>query len=525
MKSVVRLFLRLLLAACVVLPSAEAFADPLRIVIAAGHNRGLTGERPLKHADNDARSVHDVFVRLGGVSADHALLLQHPSADEVLHAIERAAHMADGHRDDDVSVLFYFSGHGDREAIHLGDERLPLDVIEARLASVKASLRIVVLDACRTNDGRAKGFGDADPFAVVLPETGGAKGTIRLQASADGEVAQESDDLGGAVFTHYWVNGLIGAADADNDGHITLGESYSYAYQQTLWRSAVSSGVAQRPSAVLDVREAAPLVLTRTTQSSAIRFPVSADTHYIVYSVGSQTVVGDLWGSPEHAATLAVTPGHYIVHRRGDGRSSAAEVAVAPGEARPLSSQDFLPFSEETLAEKGGTVVLHPNEVSAGYSAQSTTRLVSFGQEGDIRFAHVIDGWAIGGGAHGGAGTYDTGYWNTNVQWFGADVFVERRVPLGPATFRLGGGVVAEYVLQSLERADAAALAGTPYATKASGQCALAGGRVAVGVRVPIAGRLWLDVEAAGELLGTEMAGAATALVRGSGRAAVGWSF
>jgi hypothetical protein len=390
---------------------------------------------------------------------------------------------------------------------------------------VKSSVRIVVLDACRTNDGRGKGFADAEPFTVVLPEETAAKGTVLLHASADGEVAQESDALGGAVFTHYWVNGLVGAADTNADGHITLGESYAYAYQQTLWRSAVSSGVPQRPSAVIDLEEAAPLVLTRTAKASAIRFPMAGDTHYVVYGNGSQTVAGDLWGAPDHATVLAVTPGHYIVHRRGGGVSSAAEVVVSQGEQRPLASSDFLPFSDEALSQKGGDLVLHPHELTAGYAAGSTTRLVAFGQEAEARYTHVWDRWALGGGIHGGVGNLDTAYWNTSVQWVGADLLFERRVPLGWPTLRVGAGAVVDYVEQTLRRTDAAALSGTPYAAEQRVSGVLGGGRAVVGLRAPLSSRVWVDAEGRFDVLGTNLAGAPTALVRGSGRVALGWGF
>jgi uncharacterized caspase-like protein len=68
-------------------------------------------------------------------------------------------------------------------------------------------------------------------------------GLVWLFASDTGEAAQESDELRGALFTHYWVSGLRGAADANGDGRVTLAESYDFAYSQTLYRSAQSSGV------------------------------------------------------------------------------------------------------------------------------------------------------------------------------------------------------------------------------------------------------------------------------------------
>jgi hypothetical protein len=520
-----RRFASVLLFLVALLAASRASADPLRIVIAASHTLGRTGERPLRYADDDAKNVRDVFVRLGGVLPERAVLLVHPSAEEVLRAIDHAASLAAGQPTDQVSVVFYFSGHGDRESIHLGEERLPIDVIEARLRQVNAGLRIVVLDACRTDEGRPKGFADADPFAVALPSTEPALGTVRLHASADGEAAQESDELAGAVFTHYWVNGLLGAADTNGDGQVTLAESYDYAYQQTLWRSSLSSGVAQRASSRIDLHEAAPLVLTRTRQSSAVRFPLSADTHYLVFGVGSQSVVGDLWGSPERRATLALKPGHYIVYRRGGAVSSAADVTVGHDEIRDLSTNDFLPVPEETLARKGGDVVLRPNELSVGYAVESTSRLVALGQVVDVRLLHAWEGWALGGGVHAGAGALDTSSWNTTLTWIGGEVLVERRIRLGWPTLRVGGGVTAEYVWQALVRADAATLAGTPYATKESSRSFLAGARATVGARFPVTSRVWVDVEGRGDVLATQIAGAGAVVVRGAGGAQVGVAF
>jgi hypothetical protein len=505
--------------------ASRASADPIRILIAASHSEGREGERALKHSASDAEHVRDVFTRLGHVAPEHALLLSRPSADEMLHAIDRAAHLAAGHRRDDVSVLFYFSGHGDQDAIHLGQERLPIGVIEARLATIDAGLRLLVIDACRTNDGRAKGFRETAPFAVVVPEADSAKGTVRLLASADGEAAQESDELNGAVFTHFWVNGLEGAADANSDGQITFGESYAYAYQQTLWRSLVSSGVAQRPAAQVAMEESAPLVLTRTTGASALRFPIAADTHYVVFGIGSQTVVGDLWGSADHATVLAVPPGGYIVHRRGYGSSSAAEVTLAQGETRDVAGADFRPFSEEALVQKGGTVVVYPHELTLGYGLYGTSGMVSLGQRLDLDVARTWGDWALVGGAHGGTGSFDTSYWNTSTKELGLELRIERRFPFGPLMLRAGGGVVGDYVVQSLVRTDAAALAGSPYATTDTRRVLLAGGRADLGLRVPLSRRLWIDADVSLDVLGTEREGSMTALFRGVGRAAFGWRF
>jgi hypothetical protein len=175
--------------------------------------------------------------------------------------------------------------------------------IAARARSVPAGLRVLVTDACRSFPSRFKGVTTEPGFAIATPSTS-ADGVVWLFASGEGEPAQESDELEGALFTHYWVSSLRGAGDANGDGQVTLAESYDFAYSQTLLRSGRSTGVLQHPSAVFDLHEAAPIVLTKTFASGTVlRMPRAADAHYLVYSVGSRTVLGELWGSGDREVT------------------------------------------------------------------------------------------------------------------------------------------------------------------------------------------------------------------------------
>jgi hypothetical protein len=118
-----------------------------------------------------------------------------------------------------------------------------------------------------------------------------------------------------------------------------------------------------------------------------------------------------------------------------------------------------------------------------------------------------------------------TSYWNTRLAWVGADLTVERRVPLGWPTLRLAGGIIAEYASQTLRRQDAAELAGTPYPSGASGSSVLAGARGIAGLRMPITSRAWIDLDARCDLLAASVAGSPAALVRPSAKIAAGWAF
>ena len=59
-------------------------------------------------------------------------------------------------------------------------------------------------------------------------------GQVLITASSASEDAQESDAIQGSFFTHFLTSGLRGAADRDNDGKVTLGEAYEFAYAHTV---------------------------------------------------------------------------------------------------------------------------------------------------------------------------------------------------------------------------------------------------------------------------------------------------
>ncbi|MCW5838178.1 MAG: caspase family protein, partial [Labilithrix sp.] len=335
--------------ACV---SADALAEPVRILVSAGNKLGLPAERPLKFADNDAKRVRDVMVSLGGVRSEHAFFLNEPNRGALFAAIDRAKAEAQRHRAEEVTLVFYFSGHGDRDALHLGADRVLVSELSSKLAEVPAGLRIAVTDACRAT--REKGFTADEPFSISATMIPQASGQVWLHASSDGEAAQESDELQGAIFTHAWLSGLRGAADTNGDARVTLDESFAFAHSQTLIRSAKSSGVMQKPEAVMTLREAAPVVLTQTSaRVASVTLPRARDTHFLVYSAGAKSVLSELWGSPDRALTLRIPPGRYVVHRRAGAAGSVAQIAIAEGESRRLEERDFTASSLEVVARKG----------------------------------------------------------------------------------------------------------------------------------------------------------------------------
>ena len=341
--------------------------------------------------------------------------------------------------------------------------------IAARARAVPAALRLLVTDACRNYPRASRASPPSRASPLTTPTSSPADGVVWLFASGEGEPAQESDELEGALFTHYWVSSLRGAGDANGDGRVTLAESYDFAYSQTLLRSARSSGVLQHPAAVFDVSEAAPIVLTKTLATGTlVRLPRAADAHYLVYSLGLARRPRRDMGKPRPRGRPSPSPpGRYLVQRTeprpGRGR---VEVSLAAGEARVARPERLPPVQEEQLASKGGAVVLRPNELGVELEA-GATRLSDYGGVVGVRYARRWDEWALGLGRRRQLRRREDERRSVTLSSLGGDAFFERRASVGSLDLGLGLGAEADVVWQSLERTDAARVAAAGYPTDA----------------------------------------------------------
>jgi hypothetical protein len=511
----------------IVAVAPRALAEPVRILVTAGSKIGLPAERPLRFADDDAKRVRDVMVSLGGVKSEHAFYLGEPSRTALFGAIDRAKAEAQRHRPDEVTLVFYFSGHGDREALHLGTERVLVSDLSAKLGEVPAGLRIAVTDACRAT--REKGFDDGEPFAISATMIPQASGQVWLHASSDGEAAQESDEVQGAIFTQAWLSGLRGAADANGDARVTLDESFAFAHSQTLIRSAKSSGVMQKPEAVVSLREAGPVVLTQTAaRMGTIALPQARDTHFLVYSTGAKSVLSELWASPDRRLLLRVPPGRYVVQKRIAGSGAAAQIAIAAGEERRLEDGDFQASPLEAVARKGTdedvaevqpATTTKSHELSAGYDTGWNARTgFAHGPRAAYAYAWRWLAVTLGGGAEF-TGRSLTGKDEDLVGGYGR-AGVELRLPVSALTFRAGAGGRAGLVVQTISPT------GPVRTTAEETKSAFAfGPEVVLGVRIAISRTWFADLATTGSLSFLREEDTMRGVVGGTGALALGARF
>ena len=161
-----------------------------RFALVAGNDEGGADTRPLRFARDDARKLHALLLRLGGVAPRDARLLLDAPPEDFLRTLaelehESAAARARGER---TELLVYYSGHAKDGALRMEGEPLALQTLKQRLAAAPADIRIAILDACRSGRlTRDKGARRAPAFAIDASTGREARGLVLLTSSAADE--------------------------------------------------------------------------------------------------------------------------------------------------------------------------------------------------------------------------------------------------------------------------------------------------------------------------------------------------
>lgn len=352
------------LALSLALPAAAA---ERRFALVAGQADGGPGTVRLRFAERDARRIHAILTRLGGVREGDARLLLAPDAAEVRRVLGELAERsrAAASAGESTMLLVYYSGHAKDGELRLGGSRLPLSELRAALQAAPADVRIALLDSCQSGAiTRAKGVRRAPAFDVARAGGEGPRGLVLIASSSASEDSQESDYIGGSFFTHYLASGLLGDADSSGDGKVTLAEAYAYAYGRTVASTADTAGGVQHPVYQYDLGGSGDVVLTEIDPAAALVLPAALEGHYVVLDSASRAVA-EVAKGPGAPRRLALPAGSYTVKKRllaGDallvGDLTLARGAVELDEGRmrrvPLSRDPQKGFSGARWSLLGG---------------------------------------------------------------------------------------------------------------------------------------------------------------------------
>jgi len=333
-----------------------AVADQRRFAVLVGSNIGDHHESILHHAQDDATRVAQTLRALGDFPPDQVLVLNGVTAPELRDAIIRLnARLREQH--DAVLVLFY-SGHADAESLHLAGTHFPLAELKALLVGSPATSRLLVVDACRSGSLIGlKGAQPTQPFSVAALDEPAPEGFAVLASSTATENAQESVSLGGSFFTYYLNSGLLGAADQNRDGAVTLSELYAFASSETRAATVSSPAGQQTPTFQFMLGGRHDLVLTRPGRHDArmgiLEFAEAG--RYVVQPWDAGVLAAPVaeLAAHEPGARLALPPGHYHITRRGERDIAERDTDVAGGETTVLAAASMTPVGLGRVVRKG----------------------------------------------------------------------------------------------------------------------------------------------------------------------------
>jgi hypothetical protein len=338
---------------CVVSNGRVVFSGQVRrVAILIGANDPPPGRAALRYAHEDARRMGEVLSRVGGFApADVHVLLEpsHADIDQVIAAATQSAKDAGG----DVIFVFYYSGHSDGQSVFPKGNPLPIQDLRARIGAVGARVTVGILDTCRGGMWtQTKGLTVGPPLEPIDLVPLSSEGTALLSSSSGLESAHEAEAIRGSFFTHHLIGGLLGAADRDGDGVVTLDEAFEYAKNHTVRDSARTATTVQHPSFDVQLRGRQDVVLAQLAKSSSSLELAQTRGPLEVIQLSTGVTVSEL-APGARRARLALPPGKYLVRKVADGKTYAKDIDIAPSTNGTLAEEQ-LELASERLALKGG---------------------------------------------------------------------------------------------------------------------------------------------------------------------------
>ena len=359
--------------AWLLLLAAPARAELTRFAVIVGDDRGHPGDGPLAYAEADASRVAAALEEVGGVRPENLVLLRGQDAEAARRALiainDRVR--ASGPQ---AMLVVYYSGHADASALHLGDSSLELPELEQLVRGSAARFRLLVLDACRSGAlTRVKGGSPIPPFELRLPEQPPGEGAVFLTSSSASEDSQESDEIKGSFFTHALVSGLLGAADQDGDGKVTLDEAYRYAYEATLRATSRTFAGAQHPTFEYEVRGMGDVVLSTPglLQGARATLDLPAGRSWLLLQSSAEGPVVAELGAHDAARRLSLRPGRYFLRGRGADVLLEGAVDAPAGALVAVDESRLTRTAYARLLRKGGGEASYVTSFEAQLTARS----------------------------------------------------------------------------------------------------------------------------------------------------------
>ncbi len=337
-------------------------ADAIWLAVVISSNVGLVGEQDLHFADEDAAEVISALSELGGFDEQNVFHASDAQPDDVTDALSLAVVRSSTLRDAGHStrLLVYYTGHAGQDGLHLNDQVMPLQALKTASRVVPADERVFAVDACQSgNLFRSKG---ATLVSVdgAPPDFSPPDDEAWITSSGAEEQAFEVDQRRGSLFSHFFVSGLRGAADADGDSEVTLNELFAFVQHQTT-DAAARMGQTQSPRWESGLGDLVLSDLERSPSGLELVGPVSAPL--LVIDRYSARVLAEM--PVGGGGRLSVPPGRYQLLSVGDDSWRVADLTLHSGHVETVDLSEAL-ADASGVRSKGGLVVRRPWRAGVG---------------------------------------------------------------------------------------------------------------------------------------------------------------
>ncbi|MGL1903193.1 MAG: caspase family protein [Fibrobacterales bacterium] len=365
---------------------ATLCASVERIGIFVGNNQGLITEKDLKYADNDARRMAAQFQESKNVDGNNIFLLENASSDQLFNTLQNVGRQVSLLKDQGIQslLLFYFSGHGSVDDLHIKGEHLNKTDLFTRIEMVGADVKVLIVDACESGKLlRKKGGLIVDAIKVVQVDSLKSKGTVVFTSSGVDEISLESEEYKGAVFTHHLINGLQGLADYNNDREIGLWEAFNYAQTSTHADNIIRQASQQNPSFDFDVVGESDISLAQLNDSYAeVVFNGFSAVPVRIYKSQTMELYSRVLLPGKQQVRFRLPTGSYVVAIDRGNYSEAARIDLTWSNQAQVVPSDFKSYPITLFAAKGGSHYLlapYGIQVSVGGADPTNSHVHQFG--------------------------------------------------------------------------------------------------------------------------------------------------
>jgi hypothetical protein len=199
------------------------------------NNYYRTNERNLTYCVKDAIDYRNFLKTAegGGLPEDHLVCLIDDSATRN-NTLKRAKELYSKADSSDI-VYFFFSGHGGENIFLMSDGILFHQELKEIIYNCRAKIKFCIADACHSGSWDKKIYPETKDFRTDLVSQRFYDANSNLEAGIPlfmacrkNETSIDDTRLKNGLFTYYFLKGLKGAADRNNDGKVTITEIYAY---------------------------------------------------------------------------------------------------------------------------------------------------------------------------------------------------------------------------------------------------------------------------------------------------------